>query len=107
MTISENLFRKWIHSFEEDMDDITVYRPENYNFPRSRGRKGIEFFSDGKVIFWNIGRDDRSVRINGYWKRSNMDIISVLKDDNTTLQNRFQLIHCDNNILKLRKLDIS
>ena len=28
------LLQKWIHSFEEDADDVQVYRPESYSFPR-------------------------------------------------------------------------
>lgn len=45
--LPESIFRKWGHSFEEDSDGVTVYRPSDFSFPRARGRAGIEFKADG------------------------------------------------------------
>ncbi|WP_187776189.1 hypothetical protein [Antrihabitans cavernicola] len=58
---------RWGHSFEEDHDDVTVYRPADFDFPRARGRDGIEFCSDGSYVDWAIGRGDAPVRRAGTW----------------------------------------
>ena len=58
---------RWGHSFEEDHDDITVYRPTSFDFPRARGRDGIEFCSDGSYVDWAIGRGDAPERRAGTW----------------------------------------
>ena len=36
------MFKHWTHSREEDSEGIKVYRPNEYNFPPSRGREGFE-----------------------------------------------------------------
>ena len=37
----------WIHSYEEDTEDVRVYRPRSYDFPLSRGRTGFEIKKNG------------------------------------------------------------
>jgi hypothetical protein len=50
----------WTHSFEEDSDDVEVYRPTaTYAFPPSRrGRRRLAF-TTGEVIESAPGPDDR------------------------------------------------
>lgn len=55
---SQQLFRHWQHSFEEDRGDVQVYRPADYEFPPARGRDGIEFRPDGTAVRYAIGRGD-------------------------------------------------
>lgn len=50
--------RRWWHSFEEDHDDVAVYRPDGFGFPPARGRRGLEIEPDGSVIELGLGRDD-------------------------------------------------
>ena len=65
---NEQLFRRWGHSYEEDHDDVVVYRPDDFDFPRARGRDGIEFQPDGSYKDWVVGRGDaREPRI-GRWR---------------------------------------
>jgi hypothetical protein len=49
---------RWTHSFEEDHDGVSVYRREDFAFPPARGRRGVEFGSDGTFVEWMIGRGD-------------------------------------------------
>lgn len=58
---------RWGHSFEEDHDGIRVYRPAGYDFPRARGRDGIEFRSDGSYVDWAVGRGDANEAREGSW----------------------------------------
>jgi hypothetical protein len=64
----EQLFRRWGHSFEEDHDDVRVYRPAEYDFPRARGRDGIEFRPDGSYIDWVVGPGDAGEPRGGRWR---------------------------------------
>ena len=62
------LHGRWTHSFEEDHDGIEVYRPVDYDFPRARGRAGIEFRPDGTYVDWTIGRGDANEARTGRWE---------------------------------------
>ncbi|MFN0049014.1 MAG: hypothetical protein ACKVOU_07840 [Cytophagales bacterium] len=65
---SELLYGKWLNSYEEQTDDdILVYRPTNFPFPLSRGRKGIEFLKDGQFIEHGFGPTDRPTTFEGEW----------------------------------------
>ncbi|WP_231373487.1 hypothetical protein [Nocardia sp. 348MFTsu5.1] len=50
--------QRWWHSFEEDHDDVAVYRPDGFDFPPARGRRGIEIDPDGSVVELGLGADD-------------------------------------------------
>src|SRR3954453_5706680 len=57
MAITEPpLAGQWMHSFEEDHGDVVVYRPATHDFPRARGRDGLEFAPDGSFTEWAVGR---------------------------------------------------
>lgn len=59
---------KWIHSYEEDIDSIRVYRTEDYKFPPSRGRDAFCFRRDGRFEDYQIGKTDKIEIMNGEWK---------------------------------------
>lgn len=54
----------WWHSFEEDHDDVAVYRPDGFGFPPARGRRGLEVDPDGTVVELGLGRDDTPSRFS-------------------------------------------
>ena len=60
----------WAHSHEEDTVTTTVYRPANFQFPPSRGRKGFHLDPSGTVTFRNPSPTDQSVTSIGTWKLS-------------------------------------
>jgi hypothetical protein len=43
------IFKHWVHSWEEDTEDVAVYRPSDYQFPLSRGRDGFEIKKNGDL----------------------------------------------------------
>jgi hypothetical protein len=59
---------RWLHAFEEDHDGVAVYRPADADFPRARGRDGIEFGGDGSFTDWLIGRGDAGEPVPGHWQ---------------------------------------
>ncbi|AQA21793.1 hypothetical protein BTZ20_0494 [Rhodococcus sp. MTM3W5.2] len=44
-----------------------MYRPAGFDFPRARGRDGIEFRPDGSYVDWAIGRGDANEPRAGMW----------------------------------------
>jgi hypothetical protein len=49
-----------MHSHEEDTASERVFHPVTYKFPRSRGRIGYEFKSNGECTITGFGPTDRS-----------------------------------------------
>ncbi len=62
------LFQRWIHSYEEDHDDVLVFRPADFAFPPARGRDGLEFRADGTYVDWAIGAGDAADPREGSWR---------------------------------------
>ncbi|GFE71910.1 hypothetical protein CFPU101_45200 [Chroococcus sp. FPU101] len=103
--LPSTIFQHWIHSREEDTEDIQVYRPIGYQFPPSRGRNGLEFRPNGEFILYGLGPTDRPQKIVGSWTaQSNNKIkidVSVWGDKGRMME----VISCDEKVLKLRYLD--
>ena len=100
--LPEAIFRPWIHSFEEDTGDIQVFRPEEYPFPLARGRGGLEFSHDGAFIDWTVGPADAPRGSQGRWKAEAMGRVSVRLPDKG-VKRTFEVLECNETILKLRK----
>jgi len=64
---NEELSGHWIHSFEEDGPDETVYRSQDYAFPRARGRRAFKLQADGSVLDVSPGNADLPETIGGDW----------------------------------------
>ena len=62
------LHQHWVHSREEDTEFEAVYRPQSYNFPPARGRRGFELKEDGTLVEYSPGPADRPVGKPGQWK---------------------------------------
>ena len=70
------LQRRWVHSHEEDTDAETVYRPADFDFPPSRGRRSFELKSGGIYLESAPGPVDRPVAARGTWTIKD-DVVSV------------------------------
>ncbi|RBY82161.1 zinc metalloprotease [Geodermatophilus sp. TF02-6] len=68
---------RWLHAFEEDHGDVTVYRPAGADLPRARGRRGIEFTQNGSFTEWAVGRGDAPQPLPGRWRRVNAQRLQV------------------------------
>lgn len=78
------LARKWIHSHEEDTSEETVFRPETYKFPPSRGRKSFELRPNGTMVHSGIGPDDRPNLRTGSWQLKDMNTLVLQPGDSNT-----------------------
>ena len=72
----EGLIGRWIHSHEEDSDDQLVFRPADYDFPLSRGRRSLELREDGSLVDTAVGAADAPEALTGTWS---------IDDDNLVL----------------------
>ncbi len=63
-----HLAQAWVHSHEEDTATVTVYRPANFPFPPSRGRKGFHLQPGGILTARKPGPTDQTVTATGKWK---------------------------------------
>jgi hypothetical protein len=66
----EDLAKHWVHSHEEDSPGMSVFRPDTYAFPPSRGRKELDLSPDGSFAGQLPGPDDRPVMDSGTWSVS-------------------------------------
>lgn len=72
----------WVHSFEEDLADEFVYRPNSFDFPRSRGRKEFDLQPDGKFRNVSPGRADLPEQSSGDWNIEDESVV-IHYDDGT------------------------
>ena len=100
--IPAGLFQRWGHSFEEDKADVQVYRPAGYNFPRTRGRDGIEFRSDGGFIEWIVGRGDANEPVAGRWSQQTTRVLRIEYTGNTGPIRLFEIVELTPEILTIR-----
>lgn len=76
------LCRQWVHSKEEDTSTETVYRPADFAFPPSRGRRALVFNADGTFKRIGIGPTDISAVTEGTWKIADPDTGHIQVDIN-------------------------
>lgn len=96
------IFKHWIHSREEDMGDVRVYRPSDYQFPPSRGREGFEIKPNGQFIRYGIGSTDKPQKKMGTWKAQGENQIRVFFDAQRQTSYTMQILSCDESVLKVR-----
>lgn len=61
------LMGRWVHSSEEDTEDIQVFRPSGYPLPPARGRAQMAFSPDRTMKSAGIGPTDISRVTDGTW----------------------------------------
>jgi hypothetical protein len=70
-TISaQDIMGKWVHSHEEDPKDASlreVYRPSDWNFGPSRGRRGFDLQEGNRASILGIAPADGSIEAEASW----------------------------------------
>jgi hypothetical protein len=62
------IYRRWLHSHEEDTERETVYRPDTYDLPPARGREGFDLRRDQSCTDIGIGPTDKASTEPGTWE---------------------------------------
>jgi hypothetical protein len=97
--------KRWIHSREEDTNDIQVFRPSTFKFPLSRGRRAFEVERNRMFIQYGIGPDDTRKKIDGNWTIEEPNIIKVDFSDKSIKSYKMEIILCNHDVLKIRKFE--
>ncbi len=100
--IPDQIFRRWVHSFEEDEQGGRMYRPVDYPFPPARGRAGIEFRPDGTFIEWAIGPTDAPRGIRGRWRAVDDQNVNVTFESEANPPRQLQIVSCRADCLVMR-----
>lgn len=66
--MSDELSRLWVHSFEEDVRNEKVYRPEGFALPLARGRETLDLRRRRGAGMMAPGPDDRPQALYSGWK---------------------------------------
>jgi hypothetical protein len=95
--------KRWIHSREEDTNEIQVYRPSTFNFPLSRGRIAFEIEKSGIFIQYGIGPDDTKKKVEGNWTIEEPNTIKINFADKAIKSYSMKILFYDNNTLLINK----
>ncbi|MFE9497070.1 hypothetical protein [Streptomyces collinus] len=103
-TLPPDLFRSWVHSFEEDAGDVTVYRPAEYPFPPARGRGGMEFGPDGVFVNHPVGRGDAPEAVPCRWRLLAERRLAVRcpRSVGGDWERELEIVHCGDDVLRVR-----
>jgi hypothetical protein len=95
----------WLHSMEEDTQELTVYRREGYPLPPARGRTGFEFIAAGYLIYHTFGPADEPEVWNGRWEVVGPSAveISVNQSPEPDLRETLQIASCSGEMLEIRR----
>lgn len=96
------LYNVWFHSYEEDTEDIIVYRTREFRFPPSRGREGFEIKASGEFIKYSIAPTDGLHPVRGRVRLAK-NKLSVDFSEQPSKSYTLNIISCDKGLLKLAK----
>jgi hypothetical protein len=104
--LPSEIFRYWIESHEDRSQNISVFRPSDYEFPPSRGRRGFEIKENGQFILHDIGPTDRPIKIIGTFDVESPGKIRVHLEDKrlSSFTLRIVSIEDNGNVLKIERL---
>lgn len=94
----------WLLSYEENKDDVQVYRPDTYAFPLSYGRPGFSFGPDGQFTQLDIAPADGLEAHKGKWTPLSNDVFYISFDDNKKSNYKLHIISLDNDVLQVKGL---
>jgi hypothetical protein len=99
----EALVRRWVHSHEEDTDTEMVFRPDDFEFPPSRGRVALELRKDGTALERGIGPTDVPEETEKGWALDEAGNILLLEKDTDRVLRRLAVGSADPDRLTVRK----
>jgi len=95
----------WLHSYEEDDENVQVYRPNTYAFPPARGRTGFAFDRAGLFTQYDIAPTDGLEGRPGTWKMDGDRTILVSLEDKKDPDYRLEIVSLTGDVLKVRRVE--
>lgn len=65
------------HSYEDDKEGMKAFRPDNYDFPPSRGRSGFRIEEGGTFTSLAIAPTDGIREVEGSWEVARQDPLTI------------------------------
>ncbi len=88
--LPDSIFKRWVHSFEEDAGDVAVYRPRDYDFPLAR-------------VEYRIGPTDAPLGVPGRWRSEGPNQVRIIFTDHRKSPYVLEIVYCDGELLKVRR----
>ncbi|UCH64829.1 MAG: hypothetical protein JSW63_09395 [Ignavibacterium sp.] len=102
---AEELKKRWIHSREEEIDSIQIYRPADYKeFPPSRYRQVYSFFDDGKCEYLVLAPNDAHYSEDGTWTYNKESRLLVIFNSSHNVLRELKIISLTKDQLKFVKI---
>ncbi|MEJ8758127.1 hypothetical protein WG947_14030 [Pontibacter sp. H259] len=108
--LEEQLLGKtWLHAFEEDIEGVTTYRPNTYDFAPSRGRTGFMLEKGGILKNYAIAPADGLEEQPGTWQFLDDDkiLITIKPADQPQLQYQIEIVSLENDVLKVKREEVT
>lgn len=103
MFMTGAIYRRWLHSFEEDADGVVVYRPEDFGFPAAaRPRAMLELRADGCFVQHLAARSQAPQAHEGRWSATPDGQLTLAYTVPARRPSRFALVQADEQVLRLR-----
>ncbi len=99
---ASNLLGKWFHSHEEDLNGVVTYRPEGYDFPPARGRRGCNFLDKGGYEQYEIAPTDGLQTVKGSWKQEGEKNVIINLYTTRKLIYNLEIIELNKKILRFK-----
>jgi hypothetical protein len=101
--LPRELFKRWVHSHEEDTDEVRVFRPKGYPLPPARGRRGFELRENGEFVQYGIGQTDKSEATVGRWEADGARRANVSFPDGRLEPYVLEIVSLDDDKLAIKR----
>ena len=95
--------REGIKRIIADTDDVMVFRPSDYSFPPSRGRRGFEVLKNGEFVRYGIAPTDGMIEYRGRWEWVGKGGIAIRMGRGEAGLDTLELVSLEKGILKIKK----
>lgn len=104
--LPSDIYRHWIKSRQDKDDDqeVLVFRPAGSSFLRSRGMEGFDIQKNGKIVFYQLGPDDRPKKSLGYFTQESSDRLRVTFEDKDSKPIMINILSLDDDVLRIKIL---
>jgi len=109
--VTDLITKKWWNSYEDETDpnNVKCYRPDSFDFPVSRGRRGFEFRPNGTFDYNYPGPTDMMTTDSGKWIRLSDKRLKVKFDEpreGRAAEVLVEIISINDEILKIKPLSL-
>jgi hypothetical protein len=91
----------WLASHEETSGDTLVYRPNTYNFPPARGRKGFAIKPYGRFVQYDIAPTDGLAGRPGTWTADGATRLKIHLDDSSEPDYTLEVVALEHQVLRV------